>query len=136
MSDMIADRTSFLSELKRSLATQARGIVDLQALLERLLENLEAAVGTIHGLEPGGIWCCWRRTGLDPELTGKVQRIPPGKGLAGLAAKKRAPVEVCNLQTDTSGQAKPAAGQTGAGGARSPFRCSSMASYGACLASL
>ncbi len=116
MSDMIADRASFLDELKRDLAPHARGKVDLQALLERLLENLEADVGTIHGIEPGGDLVLLAARGLDPELTGRVQRIPPGKGLAGLAAQKRAPVEVCNLQTDTSGQAKPAARQTGAGG--------------------
>src|SRR5580692_2675045 len=114
MADMVEDRTLFLEELKRELAPQARGTVDLQALLERMLEALEAPVGTIHGVEPSGDLIMLASRGLDPELTSKVQRIPPGKGLAGLAAQKRAPVDVCNLQTDTSGQAKPAARQTGA----------------------
>ena len=114
MPDMKADRAIFLDELKRDLALQARGSVDLQALLERMLEGLEAPVGTIHGVEPSGDLVLLAARGLDPELTRKVQRIPPGKGLAGLAAQKRAPIDVCNLQTDTSGQAKPAARQTGA----------------------
>ena len=35
-----------------------------------------------------------------------------GKGIAGVAAERLAPVEMCNLQTDTSGVAKPGAKQT------------------------
>ena len=33
--------------------------------------------------------------------------------MAGLAAERREPVQICNLQTDESGQAKPAARETG-----------------------
>jgi len=39
----------------------------------------------------------------------RVRRIPIGKGMAGLAAERREPVQMCNLQTDTSGDAKPGA---------------------------
>ena len=39
--------------------------------------------------------------------------MPVGKGIAGLAAQNREPVSLCNLQTDTSGQARPAAKTTG-----------------------
>jgi putative methionine-R-sulfoxide reductase with GAF domain len=42
-----------------------------------------------------------------------VQQVPIGKGIAGLAAERKAPVTICNLQTDTSGQARPAAKNTG-----------------------
>jgi putative methionine-R-sulfoxide reductase with GAF domain len=35
-----------------------------------------------------------------------------GKGIAGAAAQTREPVEMCNLQTDRSGVAKPGAKQT------------------------
>lgn len=41
-----------------------------------------------------------------------IQSIPLGKGIAGAAAQTREPVEMCNLQTDTSGVAKPGAKQT------------------------
>lgn len=41
-----------------------------------------------------------------------IQSIPVGKGIAGTAALKKEPVEICNLQTDTSGVAKPGAKQT------------------------
>jgi putative methionine-R-sulfoxide reductase with GAF domain len=38
--------------------------------------------------------------------------IPIGKGMAGIAAERKQAVQVCNLQTDTSGVAKPAAKDT------------------------
>lgn len=41
-----------------------------------------------------------------------IQSIPVGKGIAGVAAERKEPVEMCNLQTDTSGVAKPGAKQT------------------------
>ena len=41
-----------------------------------------------------------------------VQKIPVGKGIAGAAAEKREPVEICNLQQDDGGVAKPAARDT------------------------
>jgi putative methionine-R-sulfoxide reductase with GAF domain len=46
-----------------------------------------------------------------------VKTIPVGKGIAGETAAKNLPVTICNLQTDTSGVARPAAKQTGVGGA-------------------
>ncbi len=41
-----------------------------------------------------------------------IQAIPVGKGIAGAAAERREPVELCNLQIDTSGVAKPDAKKT------------------------
>ena len=41
-----------------------------------------------------------------------IQSIPVGKGIAGVAAERREPVEMCNLQTDTSGVARSGAKQT------------------------
>ena len=38
--------------------------------------------------------------------------IPIGKGMAGIAAERMQPVQVCNLQTDASGVAKPGAKDT------------------------
>jgi L-methionine (R)-S-oxide reductase len=114
---MTFDRTTFLAEMREELAEKARGGVDLQELLERILDNLDAVVGTIHGVEKSsGELIMLASIGMPAELSEKVQRIPPGKGLAGLAAQRRAPVDVCNLQTDQSGQAKPAAKSTGVAG--------------------
>jgi len=46
---------------------------------------------------------------VPPFIMDKVSLIPVGKGMAGLAAERREPVQVCNLQTDTSGIAKAGA---------------------------
>ena len=50
--------------------------------------------------------------GIPEALMPVIQTIPVGKGIAGAAAERREPVELCNLQTDTSGVAKPGAKQT------------------------
>ncbi len=46
-----------------------------------------------------------------------VKTIPVGKGIAGQVIAQGRPVTICNLQTDTSGVARPGAKQTGVGGA-------------------
>jgi putative methionine-R-sulfoxide reductase with GAF domain len=38
--------------------------------------------------------------------------IPVGKGMAGIAAQRREVVQMCNLQTDESGVARPSAKET------------------------
>jgi putative methionine-R-sulfoxide reductase with GAF domain len=50
--------------------------------------------------------------GIPDTIRDRVEVIPIGKGMAGLAAERRQPVQVCNLQTDTSGVAKPGARET------------------------
>ena len=47
--------------------------------------------------------------GMPDALLPTVAKIPIGKGMAGLAAERRQPVQVCNLQTDTSGDVRPGA---------------------------
>ena len=44
-----------------------------------------------------------------------VKVIPVGKGIAGQVIAQGQPVTMCNLQTDTSGVARPDAKQTGVG---------------------
>ena len=46
----------------------------------------------------------------------KISRIPFGKGIAGVAAATREPVELCNLQQDLGGVAKEDARKTGVAG--------------------
>jgi signal transduction protein with GAF and PtsI domain len=50
--------------------------------------------------------------GIPDFLLPKVSAIPIGKGMAGIAAERMKPVEMCNLQTDASGVARPAAKET------------------------
>lgn len=78
------------------------------ALLERLLSHFECVTGTVHILDPkdGQLHLAAQR-GLPPFVLDKVAVIPFGKGMAGIAAERKGPVQVCNLQTDTSGVARP-----------------------------
>ncbi len=93
------------------------GISDPQRLLQLTLEHFQAETGTIHVLAGDGFLHLRALAGnLPPPVLEAVRVIPIGKGLAGLAVERREPVTVCNLQTDTSGAAKPAARSTGVQG--------------------
>jgi L-methionine (R)-S-oxide reductase len=90
---------------------------DPDQLLRLTLEHFQAETGTIHILERDGLLHMRAVAGtIPPPVLEAVRVIPVGKGLAGLAVERAEPVTVCNLQTDTSGQAKPAARSTGVQG--------------------
>lgn len=91
---------------------------DLEKILRDTLATLNSETGTIHKLhEPTQLLRILAQVGLPPQLLDMVSIIPVGKGIAGECAQKNRPVTMCNLQTDTSGVAKPGAKQTGVGGA-------------------
>lgn len=77
--------------------------------LDQVLAHFDGAVGTLHRLGEEGELELIAHRGLPEALLPIVSRIPIGKGMAGLAAERREPVQVCNLQTDDSGVAKPGA---------------------------
>jgi len=90
----------------------------LETILRDTLAKFNSETGTIHKLHaPTQLLRMVAQVGLPPQLMDMVTIIPVGKGIAGEAAQKNQPVTICNLQTDTSGVAKPAARQTGVGGA-------------------
>ena len=92
--------------------------VDLEKILRDTLTKFNSETGTIHKLHaPTQLLRMVAQVGLPPQLLDMVTIIPVGKGIAGECAQKNQPVTICNLQTDTSGVAKPAAKQTGVGGA-------------------
>ncbi|HSY19694.1 MAG TPA: GAF domain-containing protein [Candidatus Acidoferrales bacterium] len=91
---------------------------ELEQILHDTLAKFNSETGTIHKLhEPTQLLRLLAQVGLPPQLMDMVTMIPVGKGIAGESAQKNQPVTICNLQTDTSGVAKPAAKQTGVGGA-------------------
>jgi len=90
----------------------------LETILRDTLAKFNSETGTIHKLHaPTQLLRMVAQVGLPPQLMDMVTIIPVGKGIAGEAAQKNQPVTICNLQTDTSGAARPAAKQTGVGGA-------------------
>lgn len=91
---------------------------ELETILRETLKRFLSETGTIHRLEePVQLLHLVAQVGLPPQLLDIVKTIPVGKGIAGETVAKNRPVTICNLQTDTSGVAKPGAKQTGVGGA-------------------
>jgi GAF domain-containing protein len=90
----------------------------LEKVLRDALAQFRSETGTIHRFdEPTQTLHLVAQAGLPPPMLDIIKTIPLGKGIAGETAAKNLPVTICNLQTDTSGVARPAAKQTGVGGA-------------------
>jgi len=88
-----------------------------QVILRETLNRFNAETGTVHRLDAATqLLHLVAHLGLPPQLLPIVQTIPVGKGIAGQTVAQNRPVTICNLQTDTSGVAKPGAKQTGVGG--------------------
>ena len=102
--------TTFLDQLGASRTDATRA-------LELILDSLGCETGTIHRLGDDGMLHLEAWAGQIPEqLLPVIRTIPVGKGIAGLAVERCEPVDLCNLQTDQSGDARPGAKQTGARG--------------------
>jgi GAF domain-containing protein len=90
----------------------------LEKTLHETLAKFNSETGTIHVLDSQKQFLhLVAQIGLPPQILEVVKTIPVGKGIAGQVAAENRPVTICNLQTDSSGVAKPGAKQTGVGGA-------------------
>jgi len=90
----------------------------LEQVLRETLKQFYSETGTIHILDAEKqLLHLAAQIGLPPPMLEIVKTIPVGKGIAGQVVAQNRPVTICNLQTDTSGVAKPGAKQTGMGGA-------------------
>ena len=85
---------------------------DLSAALAATIAHFGCQAGTIHLLRDGVLQLAAHHN-IPPPVVQIIGTVPVGKGLAGLAAERREPVTICNLQTDTTGQARPGAKATG-----------------------
>lgn len=86
---------------------------DTAATLRETIAEFGSQAGTVHFLEADGLLHLAASHNIPPHITQIVATVPIGKGIAGLAAERREAISLCNLQTDTSGQARPAAKTTG-----------------------
>ena len=87
--------------------------INWQEVLSTVISAFDCTTGTIHFLdEKSGLLKVQAHQGIPPFLIPKLSEIPIGKGMAGIAAERHEPVEMCNLQTDDSGVARPAAKET------------------------
>ena len=87
--------------------------INWQSVLSEVISHFGCTTGTIHFLEQStSLLQLKAHQGIPDFLLPKLSVIPIGKGMAGIAAERREAVEMCNLQTDTSGVARPAAKET------------------------
>ena len=98
------------------------GQPDWQAVLARTLVNFRCVTGTLHRTDPSsGLLTLIAHQGIPPQvlpmLLPKIDNIPFGKGIAGCAAQRKEAVQLCNLQEDLGGVAKPDAQKTNVQGA-------------------
>lgn len=86
---------------------------DWSTMLQQVLADFDCVTGTLHRIDAeNGLLKLVAHQGIPAAIMPMIQAIPIGKGIAGAAAERREPVELCNLQTDTSGVAKPDAKKT------------------------
>jgi L-methionine (R)-S-oxide reductase len=91
----------------------ARDESEWNQFLQQVIQDFGCTTGTLHRLDPADRHLkLVAAQAIPPQLMPIIQSIPVGKGIAGAAAERQQPVELCNLQADTSGVAKPGARQT------------------------
>ena len=84
---------------------------DASTWLTGVLADFSCQTGTLHRAD-GEFLDLVAHVGVPEMLIPKISHIPFGKGIAGAAAERREPVELCNLQQDLGGVARPDARQT------------------------
>ncbi len=109
-------------QLESALRAHLEHDDDLDDRLQRSIEEVARAFGartcTLHSADDSSVLLHLRaHLGLPPHIAEITRTIPVGKGMAGLCAERKEPVTVCNLQTDDSGVARPAAKDTHVSGA-------------------
>ncbi len=106
-------RPPLVNDIQGRLEKEGATEANLHAILDSVLGHFGCQVGTLHSLDAGrGTLHLRAQRGLPDSLLPRVRVIPIGKGMAGLAAERRQPVQVCNLQADASGVAQVGAKDT------------------------
>jgi len=106
-----------MSDRIKTINAAMLGNPDWQKVLEIILAAYGCQTGTLHQWNDlHAMLELIAHRGIPRELMARVERIPMGKGIAGAAAERMEPVQLCNLQTDNSGVARPKAKKTSVGG--------------------
>lgn len=79
-----------------------------QKWLESFIARHDGVAGTVH-VQRGEDLYLTAAHNIPPPVIAVVTRVAHGKGMAGLAQVRKAPVQTCNLQTDETGNIKSGA---------------------------
>jgi hypothetical protein len=85
-----------------------------QTFLERFLGEHGGIAGTVHRVGADDTLELCAAVGIPQPVVALVERVPRGKGMAGLAYERNEPISTCNIQTDNTGQVRPGAKMVGA----------------------
>jgi L-methionine (R)-S-oxide reductase len=106
-----------LDTLKIDLKRELAAVTDLHLALVKIISAFQADSGTIHLLGADGVLHLTAHHGIPEQVVNIVKIVPVGKGMAGLAVQRMSPVNICNIQTDNSGDVRPGAKATAMQGA-------------------
>jgi L-methionine (R)-S-oxide reductase len=81
---------------------------NLEGWLREFLGAHGGIAGTVHERH-GETLSLTAAVNIPPPVVRATETIPKGKGMAGLAWERNAPVATCNLKTDQTGDVRPGA---------------------------
>lgn len=79
-----------------------------ESWLKEFIARHGAVAGTVHAVA-GEVLALRAAINIPPPVVVVTQSIPSGKGMAGLAWERDAPVHTCNLKSDETGDVRPGA---------------------------
>jgi L-methionine (R)-S-oxide reductase len=85
-----------------------------QIWLEAFIAQHGGVAGTVHQRVDEATLQLAAAVNIPPKVVEIVQRIPRGKGMAGIAFETDAPVSTCNIKDDNTGRVRPGAKDVGA----------------------
>lgn len=107
-----------IGEVEAALRGALESKAPFQSALELIAGAFEARTTTLHYADSKTRFLFLvADIGLPDGLRAVTTKIPYGKGMAGICVERKDVVSVCNLQTDSSGVAKPGAKETRVAGA-------------------
>jgi L-methionine (R)-S-oxide reductase len=84
-------------------------VSNAQTWLETFVRESGGIAGTVHVLSSPDELSLAAAVHIPDFVKALVQKVPRGKGMAGLALERDAPISTCNIKTDDTGQVRPGA---------------------------
>jgi L-methionine (R)-S-oxide reductase len=83
--------------------------VDPQTWLEAFVRDSGGIAGTVHRLTSPDELTLAAAVRIPEPVKAIIQKVPRGKGMAGLALELDEAISTCNIKTDATGQVRPGA---------------------------